>query len=106
MAEDGLDFELDFFFGFLWWWLWRIAAEVLGVLLSAMISDRLQLSAYTGTAFSLSGGFEVSLEELFLELFLNSWTSNCHRSTFSPVSLLVITTTSLEILPLIIHLLS
>lgn len=31
-------------------------------------------------------------------------TSNCQRSTCSPVSLLVITTTSLEILPPIIHL--
>lgn len=33
-------------------------------------------------------------------------TSNCHRSTCSPVSLLVMTTTSFEILPPIIHLLS
>ncbi len=34
------------------------------------------------------------------------FTSNCHLSTFSPVSLLVMTTTSLEILPPVIHLLS
>lgn len=61
---------------------------------------------YTGAAFSLSVGLEVSFDELFFEGLLNIWTSNCHRSTFSPVSLLVITTTSLEILPLIIHLLS
>lgn len=33
-------------------------------------------------------------------------TSNCHLSTCSPVSLLVMTTTSLEILPPTIHLLS
>ena len=31
-------------------------------------------------------------------------TSNCHLSTCSPVSLLVITTTSFEIFPPIIHL--
>lgn len=31
-------------------------------------------------------------------------TSNCHRSTFSPVSLLVITITNFEIFPPVIHL--
>ena len=56
--------------------------------------------AHSGVAFSLSPG---RLEDLSLLDGLLMFTSNCHLSTFSPVSLLVMTTTSFDILPLIIH---
>ena len=46
--------------------------EGLGGSSFAMIKNRVRIFAYTGTAFSLSGGLEVSLEEPFLEFFLNS----------------------------------
>ena len=65
------------------------------------------VQTYSGAAtFSLS--VDLLLEEELLPegLALKSWTSNCHRSTCSPVSLLEMTMTSLEILPEIIHLFS
>ena len=58
---------------------------------------------YPGAAFSLSP----ALRELeVLELLPKISTSNCQRSTCSPVSLSVITITSFEIFPPAIHLLS
>ena len=105
LAEDGLDLELDVLFGFLGGWFGSVSA------FEVRRRDMVQLGrgrdACIGAAFSLSGGFAVSLEEAaFLEGLLNIWTSNCHRSTCSPVSLLEITTTNFEILPPVIHLLS
>lgn len=103
LAEDGLDFKLNILFCLLGGWFRCIS-----------VFDVRKREDTTGTegdpcigaAFSLSGGFDVSLEAAFLVGRLNIWTSNCHRSTCSPVSLLVITTTSFEILPPVIHLLS
>jgi len=57
---------------------------------------------YPGAAFSWSVALDLLL--LFLEALLKICTSNCHLSTCSPVSLLVITMTSFEILLPTIHL--
>ena len=103
LAEDGLDFELDVLFGFLGGWFGSVSAFKIRKRDGATGTEG---DACIGAAFSLSGGFAVSLEAAFLEGLLNIWTSNCHRSTCSPVSLLEITTTSFEILPPVIHLLS
>lgn len=62
-----------------------------------------QVQIYPGAAFSLSP----ALRELWLfELLPKISTSNCQRSTCSPVSLSVMTTTSFEIFPPAIHLFS
>ena len=103
LAEDGLDLELDLLFGFLGGWLRSVSAFEVRKRDGASGTGR---DACIGAAFSLSGGFAVSLEAVFFEPLLNIWTSNCHRSTCSPVSLLEITTTNFEILPPVIHLLS
>ena len=103
LAEDGLDLELDFLFRLLGGRFRGVA--VLEVREAWFRGGK--RGACIGAAFSLSGGFDVSLEAAFLEEdLLNIWTSNCHRSTCSPVSLLDMTTTNLEILPPVIHLLS
>ena len=104
LAEDGLDFELDLLFRLLRGRFGGVA--VLEVRKMDGSTTGREKDACIGAAFSLSGGFAVSLEDVFLEGLLNIWTSNCHRSTCSPVSLLEITTTSFEILPPVIHLLS
>lgn len=103
LAKDGLDLKLDLLFCLLGWWFRCVS--VFNVRKREGTTGTEEISCI-GAAFSLSGGFDVSLEAAFLEGLLNIWTSNCHRSTCSPVSLLVITTTSFEILPPVIHLLS
>lgn len=105
LAENGLDFKLDVLLRLLRGWFGR-RVSVFEVRRRDGTSET-ERDACVGAAFSLSGGFAaVSLEAAFLEGLLNIWTSNCHRSTCSPVSLLDITTTSFEILPPVIHLLS
>jgi hypothetical protein len=110
LSEDGLDFCLYLCLGLL---LWCIITPV-----SRVSIDRRNNAAmpYSGAAFSLSAAFFDVLDFAF---FPNIWTcsrirfyphgnvcwhtSNCHRSTCSPVSLLVMTTTSLDILLAYIH---
>lgn len=103
LAEDRLDFKLDLLLRLLWG---RFRGVSVFEVRKRDGTTGIEREACIGAAFSLSGGFDVSLEAAFLEGLLNIWTSNCHRSTCSPVSLLVITTTSFEILPPVIHLLS
>lgn len=103
LAEDGLDFKLDLLLRLLWMWFGSVSVCEVRKRDGTIGTVR---SACVGAAFSLSGGFAASLEAAFLEGLLNIWTSNCHRSRCSPVSLLEMTTTSFEILPPVIHLLS
>lgn len=104
LAENGLDLQLDVLLRLLRGWFRCVS--VLEVRKGDGTTG-MERDACIGAAFSLSGGFAaVSLEAAFLEGLLKIWTSNCHRSTCSPVSLLDITTTSFEILPPVIHLLS
>ena len=106
LAENGLDLKLDVLLRLLGGWLRRVSVFKVRKEGWAQLKGK-ERDACIGAAFSLSGGFAaVSLGATFFEGLLNIWTSNCHRSTCSPVSLLDITTTSFEILPPVIHLLS
>lgn len=103
LAKDRLDFKLYLLFCLLWGRLRGVSAFEVRRRGSTTVVER---DACVRAAFSLSGGLDVSLEAAFFEGLLNIWTSNCHRSTCSPVSLLVMTTTNFDILPPVIHLLS
>jgi len=96
LAKDGLDLFLDLCIRLLRSGFGRLCFPATS---SAPRQDQVWESgpnSYSRATFSLSVAFRAALP--FVDL-LEICTSNCHLSTCSPVSLLVITTTSFEILP-------
>ena len=108
LAENRLDLFLDFLLGLLGGFggcSFAVSVAFRPIELArhkSLHMDNEEL-IYPGAAFS----FSPVLRELeLLELLPKISTSNCQRSTCSPVSLSVITITSFEIFPPAIHLLS
>jgi hypothetical protein len=103
LAEDGGDLVLDLLFGLFGLGGAGGATEMDGAVSVWREGGVGEDGAYPGAAFSWSAALDALFDDFEDLEPPKIWTSNCQRSTCSPVSLLVMTMTSLDILPYFIQ---